>query len=236
MVKPFQFYSSGSQAYTPYRPTEGGVLWNDRGIIKRTSNALNFNGSSQYLLWGLGGVGTMPTAPSYNEDWSIEFEIIGPTDAGFLASWGSTTDADPFIAVHSSTDKLKLRIRDASNVVHLDIESTQVVLDGTRHHFKVEGISNDFKMYVDGVEDATTGTVTSYTTPTFNRFCLAALGRSTITNHASATMLNFRYTLEGTTELEMRLDEGAGTTANDSSVNDNGTFVTGQSGNSWVVI
>jgi hypothetical protein len=224
--------------YNVHEPTTGNVIWAQQGTLKRSTNVLEFDGTNKAILYDT-SVSTTLAAPTFAEDWSFECEFIAPPppDGDTFISWGSSAldtayiyfELDPF-------GRVRLRIVDDAGATAIDTQTIARLTENYQYHVKLEVISGEVTIYLNGREaPLNTTTISSYTL-TSNQFAIAALNRTSTISYFEGKLWNLKLTIDGTVRLLMPFDEGFGDSVADYSGNNNSGTITNFESSMWQVV
>jgi hypothetical protein len=149
---------------------KNGTIGNATAAAGQIDGGGSFNGTNAYV--------SLPTIASSNNTaytWSAWVKGAAQSDRRIYAE-DSTSSGNPFVGIgsgSSNTSKARIFIRNDNNTTALNVESTGVVFDNTWHHLVWVDNNGSYKFYIDGVQDATSGTYTKVS-KTFNQ---AEIGR-----------------------------------------------------------
>ncbi len=157
---------------------------------------INFDGVNDLI--DISGHGDLPldiSTPFAVMFWMNCAHVSGDT---VPISFGSTTSNSPIfrLRVIAASDKMRVTARNDSASEFINRNSTTVVADGTYHHVAATLEGGTLKLFVDGVLEQTQNF--TYSTTTFNRATIGALGRGAYLQYFNGILRGVRiYTGAG---------------------------------------
>lgn len=157
-----------------------------------TNAAYTFNGSTQYIsLTQSSGLPLYSTTAPF----SICMWVRGVAQGGiYLYAEGSSAGGNTLFGFTTDATGAKLRIfiRTSGNSIRSDKSTTTTVLDNSWHHIAYTDNLGTARVYVDGVQDATSFSYTPSSLGTVDRCTVAALVRAAVQSYFSGSLFDVR--------------------------------------------